>query len=301
MNDVIRPKITIGLPVYNGAKFIHNAIRSLLEQSYTNFELIISDNASTDQTESICQNFVRVDKRIKYIRQETNRGIVWNFNYVLLQADTEYFMWAAADDVWHPEFIQRNLGFLEKNHGFIGSTSEVELFYEAWEEKDFEKFKNTKPNKKYQWVHPIVGNYEERVRFLFTFRKFEYAYAIYRTRYLKKCIIKKRFLSWEIPIILKLLKYGDLNVEDGVMMYKYMGSKTDPDYYKRLFSTTRMQNFGILHCLFPFVPLTIYVLITVGPKIFFRHLLRGFIKDNYRAERLVFLDVFSKERIKRQI
>ena len=76
MNDVTRPKITIGLPVYNGAKFIHNAIRSLLKQSYTNFELLISDNASTDQTESVCRNFAKTDKRIKYTRHETNSGYV---------------------------------------------------------------------------------------------------------------------------------------------------------------------------------------------------------------------------------
>ena len=127
MNDVTRPKITIGLPVYNGAKFIHNAISSLLKQSYTNFELLISDNASTDQTESVCRNFAKMDKRIKYTRHETNRGYVWNFSSVLQQADTEYFMWAGADDVWHPEFIERNLSFLEKNQGFIGSTSEVDF------------------------------------------------------------------------------------------------------------------------------------------------------------------------------
>jgi len=296
MNDVTRPKITIGLPVYNGAKFIHNAIHSLLKQSYTNFELLISDNASTDQTELVCQNFAQVDKRIKYTRHETNRGYVWNFNSVLQQADTEYFMWAGADDVWHPEFIERNLSFLEKNSGFIGSTSEVERFYEIWEEKDFERFKNTKPNKKYQWVHSLVGNYEEKVRFLFTFHKFGYPYSIYRTEILKKCIIKKKFLGWEIPLILNLLKYGDLNVEDGVMAYKYNGKKIDIDDYKKLFRHTRRYDYGILNSLFPFVPETLYVLTIVGPKIFFKHLLKGFIKDNYRAQRLVFLDLISRER-----
>ena len=301
MNDVTRPKITIGLPVYNGAKFIHNAIRSLLKQSYTNFELLISDNASTDQTESVCRNFAKTDKRIKYTRHETNSGYVWNFNSVLQQADTEYFMWAGADDVWHPEFIERNLSFLEKNQGFIGSTSEVDLFYETWEEKDFERFKNIKPNKKHQWLRPLVGNYEDKVRFLFTFHIFDYAYSIYRTEILKKCIIKKKFLSWEIPVILKLLKYGDLNVEDVVMTYKYMGSKTDIDYRKKLFRHTRKQDFGILLSIFPFVPLTIHVLTVVGPKIFFKYLLKGFIKDNYRAQRLVFLDIFSRGKIKGNI
>ena len=169
MNNESQSKITIGLPVYNGDKFIHNAINSLLKQSYTNFELIISDNGSTDQTESICRNFAQADKRIKYTRHETNSGYVWNFNSVLQQADTEYFMWASADDVWHPEFIERNIMFLEKNPGFVGSTSEIEYFYESWGEKDFERFKDTKPKKKYEVVHSLVGNFEEKIKFLFDF------------------------------------------------------------------------------------------------------------------------------------
>ena len=295
MNDVTRPKITIGLPVYNGAKFIHNAIRSLLKQSYTNFELLISDNASTDQTESVCRNFAKTDKRIKYTRHETNSGYVWNFNSVLQQADTEYFMWAGADDVWHPEFIERNLSFLEKNQGFIGSTSEVAFFYETWEEKDFQKFDKTTSEKKYEWVHPLIGTYEEKVKFVFNFCRFEYAYSIYRTQILKKCVIKKKFLSWEVPVILKLLKFGNLNVIDGIMTYKYMGGKQNPDYYRKLYSTTRKQNFGILLSLFPFIPLTLYVFKIVGPKIFLKYLSKRFFKDNYRAQRLVFLDIISRE------
>ena len=141
-----------------------------------------------------------------------------------------------------------------------------------------------------------MGSFEEKVKFLFDFGKFEYLYSIYRTEYLKKCIIKKEFMSWEVPLILKTLKYGNLNVEDGVMMYKYMIDKKDPNFYKKLFSTTKNYwKYGILNSLFPFVPLTLYVLAVVGPKIFFKHLLKGFIKDNYRAQRLVFLEVFSRE------
>jgi len=298
MTEVNQPKLTIGLPVYNGAEFIHNAINSLLKQSYTSFKLIISDNASTDQTESICQNFVRLDRRIKYIRQETNRGLLWNSNYVVQLADTEYFMWAPADDVWHPEFVQRNLMFLEKNPSFVGSISEVELFYESWREKDFERFKKIQSKQKYQLVHPLVGDYEEKVRLIFASGNFEYISAIYRTKYLKKSMIKRIFLSWEVPFVLKILKYGNLNVEEGVMLYKYMGRKTDPNFHKKLFSTTKNYwQYGILNSLFPFVPLTFYVLTVVGPKIFFKYLLRRFIKDNYRAERLVFLDLHSRVKL----
>ena len=301
----IKPKLSIGIPVYNGVKFIKKCLDSLLHQTFSDFEIIISDNASTDLTSKICEEYKKQDKRILFFKQKYNTRMVANFNFVLQQAKGEYFMWASADDVWHSEFVERNIMFLEKNPGFVGSTSEIEYFYEPWGEKNFERFKDTKSKKKYEEgeiivqtpvAHSLVGSFEEKVKFLFDFGKFEYLYSIYRTEYLKKCIIKKEFMSWEVPLILKILKYGNLNVEDGVMMYKYMIDKKDPNFYKKLFSTAKnYRGYVTLASLFPFVPLTLYVLAAVGPKIFFKHLLKGFIKDNYRAQRLVFLEVFSRE------
>lgn len=96
----IAPKISIGMPVYNGQKFICEAIDSLIAQSYTDFELIISDNASTDLTEVICREYAASDTRIRYIRQTENRGAVANFQFVLDKADGKYFKWLAADDMF---------------------------------------------------------------------------------------------------------------------------------------------------------------------------------------------------------
>lgn len=98
--------ISIGMPVFNGGKFISEAIESLLNQSYRDFELIISDNASTDNTEIICRNYALKDSRIRYIRQETNLGAVANFKFVFELSNAKYFMWAAADDVWDLQWIE---------------------------------------------------------------------------------------------------------------------------------------------------------------------------------------------------
>jgi len=103
------PQVSIGLPVYNGAKFIQEALDSLLAQSFTNFELIISDNASTDESEAICQKYVARDLRIRYVRQTENLGAIANFKFVLDEAVGEYFMWAAADDVWDKQWIEELL------------------------------------------------------------------------------------------------------------------------------------------------------------------------------------------------
>lgn len=107
--------ISIGLPVYNGANRIRRALDSLLSQTYKNFELIISDNASTDETEKICKEYARKDNRIKYLRQKENIGQVNNLIFVLKEARGEYFMWAADDDWREEAFIEQLAGALEKN------------------------------------------------------------------------------------------------------------------------------------------------------------------------------------------
>lgn len=110
-----KPKVSIGLPVYNGERFIRAAIESLLDQTFTDFELIISDNASTDATEQICQELAAADSRIFYIRQEKNLGMFPNFEFTRDQAHGEYFMWAATDDLKHPDFLKLSVAVLEQS------------------------------------------------------------------------------------------------------------------------------------------------------------------------------------------
>ncbi len=107
------PKVSIGMPVYNGEPFIREALDSLLAQTFTDFELVISDNASTDDTEVICREYAAKDKRIRYVRQPENRGALPNFRFVLDEAVGEYFMWAAADDVWSLNWIETLLPIAE--------------------------------------------------------------------------------------------------------------------------------------------------------------------------------------------
>ena len=94
------------MPVYNGAKYIRAAVDSLLAQTFADFELIISDNASTDGTETICREYAARDRRVRYTRQNENYGPFLNFKFVMDKAFGEYFMWAAADDVWDLRYIE---------------------------------------------------------------------------------------------------------------------------------------------------------------------------------------------------
>lgn len=108
------PRVSIGLPVYNGAQFIVETLESVLAQTFTDFELIISDNASTDATEQICRAYAARDNRIRYIQQAHNIGAGRNFNYTVAQASGEYFKWVAHDDLYDPEFLQTCVSLLDR-------------------------------------------------------------------------------------------------------------------------------------------------------------------------------------------
>jgi glycosyltransferase involved in cell wall biosynthesis len=100
------PLVSIGLPVYNGEKYVREAIDSLLAQSLTDFELLISDNASTDDTRRICEAYARRDSRVRYLRQPENIGAGRNFEFVLDNARGKFFMWAAHDDAWAANWLE---------------------------------------------------------------------------------------------------------------------------------------------------------------------------------------------------
>ena len=108
-----RPRVALGMPVYNGASVLKPTLDSLLSQTYGDFELIISDNGSTDQTETICRDYAARDQRISYVRQPINRGSVWNFNEVFRLARSEYFRWCACDDLCGPTLLARCVELLD--------------------------------------------------------------------------------------------------------------------------------------------------------------------------------------------
>lgn len=101
------PRVSIGIPVYNGANYLPAALDCLLAQTYTDFELVISDNASTDETQAICERYAARDRRIRYHRVEINQGLIWNFNRVVELSRGEYFTWAAHDDLRDSFFLER--------------------------------------------------------------------------------------------------------------------------------------------------------------------------------------------------
>jgi glycosyltransferase involved in cell wall biosynthesis len=109
------PRVSIGLPVHNGDNFVADAIEAFQAQTFEDFELIVSDNASTDDTESIVQDLASTDRRIRYLRSDTNIGANRNYNRTFFFAGGDFFKWAAHDDTVEPTYLDRCVEVLDSD------------------------------------------------------------------------------------------------------------------------------------------------------------------------------------------
>jgi glycosyltransferase involved in cell wall biosynthesis len=124
------PLLSIGMPVYNGERFLAKALDSLLAQTFSDFELIISDNASSDATESICRSYAERDPRIQYSRNAENMGAGWNVRRVYSLARGKYFKWHAHDDFCEPTLFEKCVTALEQNPELVLVQSKVRVLDE---------------------------------------------------------------------------------------------------------------------------------------------------------------------------
>lgn len=121
------PPLSIGLPVYNGENFLAAALEALLAQTFGDFELIVSDNASTDGTEALVRDYAAKDKRIRYFRNPENIGAAPNFNRVLALASAPFFKWAAHDDRLEPRFLEACMSALHADATTVLAYTQVQL------------------------------------------------------------------------------------------------------------------------------------------------------------------------------
>ena len=127
------PRVSIGLPVYNGSRFLSGAIASVLSQTHGDLELILSDNASTDATEEICRAFAASDPRVRYHRMDVNRGASANFNYTFELARGEYFRWHSDDDLLAPTYLGRCVAALDADASVVLAHSQTLVIDERGE------------------------------------------------------------------------------------------------------------------------------------------------------------------------
>ena len=260
------PKISIGIPVYNGEKFIRKCIESVLQQTNRNFELIISDNASTDSTPEICKEFLNKDDRISFVRQDKNMGGGWNFNFLLQKAIGEYFVWVAADTFLLPEFLEKNIAVLESQDKVVGCISKIKI-----DDTCIDKFKTEKDIlKKIGLVYrpydtlPITGNYMERIRKYLKHFPWEMFYSVYRTEALRESFVHDFFIGTDASLVLNVLKYGEIQVVDEFLLVSIpVGSSSEG-----MMSMTQKYSNSNMGRIFPFYPLTKWCAKNLGWKIF---------------------------------
>jgi len=176
-----RPLVSIGIPVYNGQRFIKGALESVCAQDYPNLEIIVSDNASTDNTLSICRQFAETDSRIKIHRQPENLGVLRNFSTLVELARGKYFMWAGVDDYWLPEFVSTLVDDLESHPSANLSMSGFKRVYEDGTVHDVQRFiKNNSPNGK---------SYLAMLLKLTSSHKFNlFIYGLFRTDFIRTAV-----------------------------------------------------------------------------------------------------------------
>lgn len=125
------PRVTVGLPVYNGERHLAQTLESILAQDFRDLELIVSDNASTDRTGQIVAEFARRDERIRYVRSETNVGAAANYNRPVELARGAYFKWAADDDLIAPTYLSSCVAVLDADPGVVLAYGGTRLIDEA--------------------------------------------------------------------------------------------------------------------------------------------------------------------------
>ena len=214
MNKLESAIITIGIPTFNSEDVLSKAIESVLNQTFKNFQLIISDNASTDSTSAICMEYAKKDSRIKYVRQEKNI-FVWN-NFKILPNDvkTKYFVWLASDDYWEPTFLEKNIDILELNPNLVGSISEVDFYG-----KYVYRYHTNNKIEKNSLVKPFSGDYHKKIKLLFK-SPASMMYGVYRTEPLQKSLPQNSDWRHEYELLIPLLKHGDFHVLDDVLLYR---------------------------------------------------------------------------------
>jgi glycosyltransferase involved in cell wall biosynthesis len=193
------PRVSIGIPVYNGEKYLEQALESILAQTFTDFEIIISDNASTDRTQEICQAFQLRDERIQYCRSERNLGAAPNFNRAFELSTGEFFKWAAYDDFISPDFLLKCVEVLDSDHDAVLCYPRVNLVNEHG---DIINTYNPEPDTNSPSPHERFRN------LMFTANLWIYTFGLIRADVIKKSSMHGSYPSSDEVFVSELALQG---------------------------------------------------------------------------------------------
>ena len=203
------PLVSIGLPVYNGENYIREAIEAILNQSYQNLELIISDNASNDSTEAICRGYKDLDSRVRYHRFDKNYGATKNFNKTFELASGKYFKWASHDDTLDKDYIKVCIESLEGNSEIVLCQSYKVIIDDLGREQE---------KLEYDQIHFLSSKFVNYLEFL---KRFKYhqddadiVLGVFRTKALKRTDRIKNFHSSDLVLLAQTIFQGKVTIVD---------------------------------------------------------------------------------------
>lgn len=215
------PLVSIGVPVFNGEPFIAETIEALTNQDYVNIEIIISDNASTDNTEEICLQAASQYKNIKFYHQSENIGWQKNYEFVLNKSLGTYFCWVAADDLRSEDFVSKLLSVLEAEDRVACVMSDVIDIDENGE------FIQSNPMKVNRYSNFLCGKTSQSIFFLNPgFNTYHCVYGLFRKSALKGVSLNfNDFLyksaGWEVPFLAQVSLIGAIvSIPDRLMKYR---------------------------------------------------------------------------------
>ncbi len=233
-----QPCISIGIPVYNGENFLEKTLDSLLEQTFQDFEIIISDNASTDKTEEICRKYADKYDCIRYYRQEKNLGAAPNYNYVFEVSRGKYFKWAAHDDLCAPTYLERCVAILEDNPSVVLAYPRsiyINEYDQPLENQDYESLEDDPLNLPFLTPNERFQRYQHGMRISGVCNP---VFGLIRASALKLTPVMGSYISSDMVLLAELALLGQFSeVKEPLFMrriHMQMSTAANLNYEQRL-------------------------------------------------------------------
>lgn len=204
-------RLSIGLPIFNGDSFVRRAIESHLAQTYGNFELIISDNASTDNTVAICEEYARKDNRVRVIRQHVNCGVNQNHMKVFALAQGEFFRWAAADDIPSTDLLDHAVTLLDRDPALVAYIPDtVNIDESGTLTRRLERTLDLRSASPVERAAAVLSNNYQMV----------FPQGLMRRSTLLSTSCRWNYFGWDFILLLELALRGQLCNVEGPLLYR---------------------------------------------------------------------------------
>jgi glycosyltransferase involved in cell wall biosynthesis len=226
------PRVTIGLPVRNGGRYLAEAIDSILSQTYDDFEVLISDNASTDETSDICRAYAARDARIRYTRHARDIGVTLNFNGLVACSAAPYFKWASSDDVIAPELLAQCVEVLDRDQSVVLVHSRTQSIGPGGE-----RLAREDPG-----LRLMEGRPAERLSSIF--EKLQYCnaqYGVMRTATLRQTPLFGDFVGSDICLLAELALHGKFDELPDRLLFR----RFHPEAASSLEPADLMEHYGV--------------------------------------------------------